>query len=124
MAYNPNYYMPQPMTAPMVIPSAQPNYYPQSANAQPVNGLIPVTGFEGAKAYQLPPNSSVALFDKENDIFYIKTTDAGGYPTIREYEFRPIQREQEQRTEYVPRSEFDALVAKVAELTQGADDGK
>lgn len=37
-----------------------------------------VTGEEGAKAYQMAPNSSAALFDGNEDIFYLKTTDGAG----------------------------------------------
>lgn len=37
-----------------------------------------VTGEEGAKAYQMAPNSSAALFDGNEDIFYLKTTRKGG----------------------------------------------
>jgi hypothetical protein len=68
-----------------------PNYnmlspYPQQQSA----GLIRVTGMDGAKMYQLSPNSAVALFDANEDIFYIKTTDGAGFPTIRSYKFAPI----------------------------------
>jgi hypothetical protein len=68
-----------------------PNYnmlspYPQQQSA----GLIRVTGMDGAKMYQLSPNSAVALFDANEDIFYIKTTDGAGFPTIRSYKFVPI----------------------------------
>lgn len=54
---------------------------PMGMNMQsniPVNNslmLTRVTGLEGAKAYQMPPNSTVALFDNNDDLMYIKTTD-------------------------------------------------
>lgn len=51
-----------------------------------------VTGEEGAKAYQMAPNSSAALFDGNEDIFYLKTTDGAGFPTIRKFKFEEIQR--------------------------------
>lgn len=119
MAYNPNMYMPyqpswtQGVQAPMYnnpIPSA----------AQPVNGLVSVTGIEGAKAYQMPPNSSMPLFDGNNDILYVKTTDAAGYPTIRTFKFEPMEQaaQPQQTTEYVTRADFDALAAKVEKLTE------
>lgn len=117
MAYNPNMYMPQPMAAPM---SVQPNWYyqPTQAATQPVNGLVSVTGLEGAKAYQLPPNSSMPLFDKDSDVLYVKTTDSGGYPTIRAFEFHPVEQQAAPApVDYVPREEFEALVAKVEGLT-------
>ena len=42
-----------------------------------------VTGEEGAKAYQMAPNSSAALFDGNEDIFYLKTTDGAGKERTR-----------------------------------------
>lgn len=120
MAYNPNMYMPyQPSYT-------QPWYTPTSAASQPVNGLVSVTGIEGAKAYQLPPNSSMPLFDQDNDLLYLKTTDSAGYPTIKTFAFKPTDEPKHAapEQEYVPRSEFDALVAEVKELMGRASDGE
>lgn len=76
----------------------------------PRDGLIRVTGMDGAKAYQLPPNSAVALFDGGQDVFYVKTTDGAGFPTIKAYAFAPMQEAAPaQPTEYVTRQEFDEL---------------
>lgn len=36
--------------------------YPQPSYQKPVEGLARVTGLDGAKIYQLPPNSSMPLF--------------------------------------------------------------
>lgn len=85
---------------------------------QSVDNLIRVTGLDGAKAYQLPPNSSIALFDSNNDIMYIKTTDGAGFPSIRAFSFTPIDTAQqvEHTSDYVQRPEFDELVAQVKEL--------
>lgn len=76
-------------------------------------GIIKVTGLEGARAYPMMPNSSVVLFDGNEDIFYLKTTDAANYPTLRKFSFQPVEQEPEKRADYVSRSEFDALVEKV-----------
>ena len=75
---------------------------------QPNNGLIKVTGLDGAKAYQMPPNSVVALFDANNDIFYVKSTDGAGFPTIRAFRFAPVSVEQS-NNDYVTRTEFNQL---------------
>lgn len=53
--------------------------------------LIRVTGMEGAKAYQMGPNSCVPLFDSDNDIMYIKSTDGAGFPTVRALSFSPME---------------------------------
>lgn len=54
-------------------------------------GLIRVTGMEGAKAYQMGPNSAVPLFDANEDVFFVKSTDGAGFPTIRAFRFTPIE---------------------------------
>ena len=66
---------------------------------------------DGAKAYQMPPNSSVALFDEGEDIFYVKTTDGAGFPTVRAFAFTPIEINQPAKPqgEYVTREEFEEL---------------
>lgn len=108
MAYNPNLYM----------QNYQPSWLYTPSVTQPVNGLVSVTGIEGAKAYQLPPNSSMPLFDGNQDLMYVKTTDAAGYPTIKTFRFEPMEpiEAKAEAVDYVPRSEFDALVAEVREL--------
>lgn len=74
---------------------------------------------EGAKAYQLPPNSSMPLFDGDSDILYLKTTDAAGYPTIRTFRFEPMEAPDAQpAADYVPRSEFEGLARKVDGLAK------
>lgn len=118
MAYNPTLYnqygQPQPYSwyQPMqTMASAQ-------TAAQPVNGLVSVTGMEGAKAYQLPPNSSMPLFDSNEDMLYLKTTDSGGFPTIRAFRFEAADSEEQPKdtAEYATKEDLDALAAKVEEL--------
>ena len=69
-----------------------------------------VTGEEGAKAYQMAPNSSAALFDGDEDIFYLKTTDGAGFPTIRKFKFEEMKEkapEPAEASEYITREEFE-----------------
>ena len=52
------------------------------------NGIIWVQGVEGAKAYQIAPNSNVLLMDSENDgRFYIKTCDNIGMCSLRYFNY-------------------------------------
>lgn len=90
------------------------NQFPQQLNQPQVNtqNLIRVNGIDGAKAYQMPANSTVALFDNNEDIMYIKTTDGAGFPAIRTFAFNevvantnPIQ----DTADYVTRDEFNKL---------------
>lgn len=89
----PTYYQPQMVT----IPQQQPD------------NLIRVTGVEGARAYPVAPNSTVPLFDADRDVLYVKSADAGGFPTIRAFAFSPLQDAPQQQPEYVTRQEFDQL---------------
>lgn len=77
--------------------------------------LIRVTGMDGAKAYQMPPNSVVPLFDADNDIMYVKSTDGAGFPTIRAFAFQPIENPTPQTQQYVTREEFNDTLAKLKE---------
>lgn len=114
MAYNPNLYMSNYNEPYQRLP-----FQPQP----PINGLISVTGLEGAKAYQLPPNSSVALFDSDSDIMYVKTTDGAGFPTIKTYRFELMDNTQPQE-QYVSRAEFDQLVQRIEAMTEGGKNGE
>ncbi len=49
--------------------------------------LEKVNGIESARQYVMPPNSRVALFDINDDVFYVRETDASGFPTIRKFRF-------------------------------------
>lgn len=84
--------------------------------ANQVNGLIRVTGREGAMAYPLGPNSVVPLFDGEEDILYVKSTDGAGFPTIREFELKETNVETVE-TDSISRAEFNELKAMVANLS-------
>ena len=93
-------------------PQAQ-GYYQQPMAALPQlvqpGDLIRVTGVEGARAYPVAPNSTVPLFDADRDVLYVKSADAGGFPTIRAFAFAPLQEQQQQQPEYVTRQEFNEL---------------
>ena len=88
-------------------------FQPQLTQPQmTTQNLIRVNGIDGAKAYQMPANSTVALFDNNEDIMYIKTTDGAGFPAIRTFAFNevvantnPIQ----DNADYVTRDEFNKL---------------
>ena len=58
-----NQYYNQQMTNQQFLPQTQ------------TQNIIRVNGIEGAKAYQMNANSIVSLFDANEDIMYIKSTD-------------------------------------------------
>lgn len=94
--------------------------FQQRAQMQQGMQLIRVTGMDGAKAYQMPPNSVVPLFDADNDIMYIKSTDGAGFPTIRAFAFQPVENPTPQAQQYVTREEFNDTLAQVSQLLKQA----
>lgn len=115
--FNQPYGNPYPMQYQQPQAPARSYYTPMAPipQQQTTPGLIQVTGLEGAKAYPLAPNSEAALFDAGRDVFYVKRTDAGGYPTIQAYQFAPVQEAAPSaQPEYVTREEFNELKEMIA----------
>ena len=76
-------------------------YYPGAMQRQ---DLIRVNGMEGANAYPMPaPGCTVPLFDANQDVMYIKSTDASGLCSLRRFRFCE---EAEEKPEYMTRGEF------------------
>ena len=97
----------------------------QQQPQQPVNNIIRVTGPESAKAYPLGERSSVVLFDAKNPIFYLKTTDDGGFPNpLRSFSFEEIKTTENQQpvaeqintTNFATKEDFETLEKNVSEL--------
>ena len=71
---------------------------PKSSN------MIRVRGIESAKAYPVSANSEIMLFDEDEDVMYLKSTDQSGFPTIRKFTF---VEEREEPKSYVTMDEFN-----------------
>lgn len=54
------------------------------------NGLNWVEGAEAAKAYAVPPNCTLVLFDTKNPIMYIKSADMSGMPSTRTFKIEEV----------------------------------
>ena len=52
-----------------------------------IDQCIQVHGEEGMRAYSMGPNCRVPLFDDDDDVFWIKTTDQNGFPSARRFRF-------------------------------------
>lgn len=106
--------------------------YAQQMNGMQMNQqqqaapIIWVQGEAGAKSFLVAPGQTVQLMDSEAEVFYIKATDQSGVPLpLRIFDYkerttgaqRPVQAAQTPAAEYVTRAEFDALVAKLAQMT-------
>lgn len=58
------------------------NYYNQ-------NQIINVNGENGARAYQMMPNSSALLLDTSAPIIWLAQTDGAGYKSLTAYDITP-----------------------------------
>lgn len=87
--------------------------------------MIWVQGEAGAKAYMVAPGGSVVLWDAERYVFYIKTADQSGMPSMRVFEYTErggsVPNVSQVNTNYVTRQEFDALAARINAMTQTAE---
>lgn len=100
---------------------------PTMQTQQPASGgIIWVQGEEGAKAYMVAAGNSVMLMDSEASAFYIKSTDPSGMPQplrIFDYVERKaatkthVQAQQAPAPDYITRTEFEQLEARVNGLT-------
>ena len=85
----------------------QNNAYPQmnTQQQQIQNGIIWVQGEAAAKSYPVAPNTSVALWDSEANVIYIKSADGSGMPSMKivDYTMRDTNA---RRAEMSPQSDF------------------
>ena len=100
---------------PIQIPQPQPVPLPNNVSGPQ---LIRVNGIESAKMYPCQPNSTVALFDENEDIMYIKSTDASNFPTIRKFVFHEVTEEAATEEKYVTMEEFEALKKEIEDGQQ------
>lgn len=99
-----------------------PSYTGMNQQGQNVNSIPKVTGFEGAKAFPMGANQSIALFDANDNVFWLKTTDSAGFASYKTFRYNEEVENSVQVADGVTRKEFDELKAMVNELL--SDDGK
>ncbi len=110
--YNPYSIMNQQMPMQNGYQNPMQNY----GNIPPINQLIKVSGIEGAKAYSMPANSSVALFHESENIMYVKTTDGAGFPTISAFKFEEINQDTTASVDtssFITRDEFYKVIGEL-----------
>lgn len=111
------------------------SYQPYGYQYQPVTqqtntGVIWVQGEAGAKSYLIAPNSSVALFDSEKQVVYIKSADASGMPSMKilDYTIREngqngpstgLSTGDDKQATYATKSDVDALYDRLKALQRG-----
>lgn len=78
--------------APQFMPQTQPfQGWGQNLSKQEI---VRVNGENGAKAYQLAPNSSALLLDESAPLVWLVQTDGAGYKTAVPYTIAPYQAQQ------------------------------
>lgn len=94
------------------------NGYPYQYQPLTRQQLIRVNGIDGARAYTMQPNSTVALFDGNCDVMYIKSTDGAGFGNIRAFRFEQIVEKPTEKADYVTRKEYDELKEAIENVKQ------
>lgn len=102
------------------------NYFTTSpiVNQRISNNIIWVQGIEGAKAWQLAPNSIAILLDSENEgKMYIKVTDNIGMGSLRVFNYveelvqpqgnTTINNNSLDLSEYVKKDELSTLIKEI-----------
>ena len=111
MAYNFNF------------PSNYQPYYQQN------NGIIWIQGEAGAKSYMVAPNNTVALFDSEAQVIYLKSADASGMPSIKtlDYTIRELPAQTHEKapeTIFATKEDISTLKTEIAEIKEKLKNGK
>ena len=121
MAYNP--YQPY---QPYINPYQQQN-----------TGIIWVQGEQAAKSYLIAPNTTVALWDSDEQTIYLKSADASGMPSIKtlDYTIREIPSQTHEnafKTAFATKADISTLKAEIEKIKEDlgygqpvvSDDGK
>lgn len=92
--------------------------------AWPAPQPIKVNGKAGAEAFYMGPNETAVLFDENADVFFFKTTDGAGYPTIRSFGYAPLQEQGAAELPYATKDELEDLRKELSELKGVLNNGK
>lgn len=119
---------------PVGYPQAQYMQYVPQLQQNNQSGIIWVQGEAGAKSYMVAPNTTVQLWDSEEQVIYLKSADASGMPSmkildykIRETSAPTLARNMPQAADiYVTREELKAfqesLEKRLKSLSVGGSD--
>lgn len=100
----------------------------QPVQQQQTNSSITwVQGEAGAKSYLVAPNTTVQLWDSEDQVIYLKSADASGMPSMKvlDYTIRSnapaaapavAQAASDAMSQYVTKAELEALYGQISGL--------
>lgn len=74
---------------PLYNPMVNPYLGMQRPYQQPRQEVVKVNGENGARAFQIPPNSSALLLDESGVIVWLVTTDGAGYKSVAPFDISP-----------------------------------
>lgn len=129
---NPNYYNPYqqqvqpPMDRLAQLQAQQYQMMPtqMSGASQPPQtnqGLLWVQGEAGAKSYLVAPNTTVLLMDSDESVFYLKSADSTGMPSLRVFAYSEVtgggkvENVMKKNKEFVEREEFENFKNEILE---------
>lgn len=90
--------------------SYMPNNYQGLYGANMRQEIVHVNGENGARAYQLAPNSNILLLDDTAPIVWLCQTDGAGYKTVTPYTITPYQPE--------PVPDMKSLESRISKLEE------
>lgn len=100
---------------PAINPQINP-YFGAPYAAQPQRQeVVKVNGENGARSYQLGPQSSALLLDETGTIVWLVTTDGAGYKTVAPFDISPHQT--------APPPDFQNLEARITKLEEAIRNG-
>jgi hypothetical protein len=100
----------------------------------PTNDMIWVLSEVEAQSYPVAPNNSVILWDKNNDVVYIKSVNMQGVPSMRVLEYKernadsgskmPAEHDCKCGGKFVPKKDFEVLQEEFKALREEFDEYK
>jgi hypothetical protein len=123
-------YQQMPMQQPMM------QQMPMQTMAQPsqTNDMIWVLSEVEAQSYPVAPNNSVILWDKNNDVVYIKSVNMQGVPSMRVLDYKertadnapktPVEHKCTCGDKFVLKSDFQALQSEFEALREELEELK
>lgn len=86
-----------------------------------ITDLLQTSGMDGARSIVTRPSSRIAVFDKNDDIFYIISTDVNNTKTVGRYRF---YEEAEPKPEdiFASKAEIRELKGEIADVQQSIRD--
>ena len=103
---------------PLYNPIVNPYLGAQRPYQQPRQEVVKVSGENGARAFQMPANSSALLLDESGVIVWLVTTDGAGYKTVAPFDISP--HEAAPAPNY---SDLETRITRLEEMMNNANTG-